>query len=238
MSRRDPSVLPIDAETRGRLRRFKVTLSARYARLDRLLEQRVLVADASHLAMKNSLVGRQRAWKRLQRAIAPTGAILEGLRLHGNWPLAVWSILKPRDSIRIESDRPGDMQDCVVVNYLMCGRHPEGDCQSDGNWTLEAQDHALGRLLQRDPKCDPALVLNAAHRATLRLKSSDVLPNAKVLRSDSFLVPAGNGAFVSQFRLGEDASLKGNFVAHIVARTWLEQDMLHDNQMPLYDDGE
>jgi hypothetical protein len=122
-----------------------------------------------HLISRSSATGRQRAFAKIAKRIATTGATLEGIRLDGRSPCAVWSILKPRVSVRIEPDDPSDAQNCISVNYIYVGDLDGIPHRADGLWTLEIPDHALGRLLHRSP-ADPAVSIAAAHHAALRLR--------------------------------------------------------------------
>ena len=82
-----------DAEVRGRLRQWKAKLAAGYRRLDRLVETRAIDGDLATFCARSSAVGRQRAFAKVAKRVATTGATLEGVRLDGHAPCAVWSIL-------------------------------------------------------------------------------------------------------------------------------------------------
>jgi len=228
---------PIDAATRGRLRQFKAELATRYARLDRLIDTHGMDADMHAFANRSSATGRGRAFERVRRALATTGATLEGVRLTGKWPLAVWSILKPRDAV-VRSDDPSDAQNCVTVNYILVGRFPNrlGNF-AEGIWTLELPDHALGRLIQRQTEADPVADIRAAHHAAFRLRQNDVAPDGWFKRDFHFLLPAGPGAFVCFVVKGYYKSPNDDLSVHIRARTWLHTDQLRDDQTPVLDDG-
>lgn len=226
-----------DAEVRGRLRQWKTALAANYRRLDRLFSTSALVADVTELCARSSSTGRQRAFAKVAKRIVATGATLEGVRLDGRAPCAVWSILKPRDSVAVDPDDPADAQNCVTVNHIFTGNLDGVPHQADGLWTLEIPDHALGRLLHRSGAVDPASSIAAAHHAALRVRASDVFPNLKVDRGFSFLIPAGPGAFVCSIAHGPDVSIGLGMEVHVRAHTWLATDMLHDDQTPLIDDG-
>jgi hypothetical protein len=71
---------------------------------------------------------------------------LEGVRLDGAYPLAVWAVLKPREAVTKAVMAPGgeenppaprDAQDCVVVEYLVAGVLPGVIGWAAGLWTLE-----------------------------------------------------------------------------------------------------
>jgi hypothetical protein len=97
--------VPIDATTHGRLRaRGPFTTGGPSA-------------DATELALRGSENGWRRAFQHL---------VLEGVRLTGNCPLAVWSILRPGDNLTVDSDDPPETQNFITVNYFLAGRFPAG----------------------------------------------------------------------------------------------------------------
>jgi hypothetical protein len=74
---------------------------------------------------RRNVIGRSRAFTRLATAFGGAGGALEGVRLTGKYPMAVWAVLKPRDSmITNANDDPSLSQDCVMVNYLVAGAIP------------------------------------------------------------------------------------------------------------------
>jgi hypothetical protein len=222
----------IDAETRGRLRRWKFWLSRDYAIVDAILAGEALRKDVEAFCWRGSHTGRQRAFARIRQALAAHGAVLEGARLEGKAPLAVWSMLKPRLSVAVMPASPSEAQGCVAVNYLLLGVLPDERGAADGLWTLEVPDHALGRLLQRS-SADPTGCILAAHHAALRL------PVAAVVRNEAteFLFAAGPGVFVCETRMGADMDAKLSPRMRLRVRTWLADDMLRDDQKPLADAG-
>jgi hypothetical protein len=226
-----------DAEVRGRLRQWKTALAVNYRRLDRLFTSGALNTHVVELCSRSSSTGRQRAFAKVAKRIATTGATLDGVRLDGRAPCAVWSILKPRDSVAVDPDDPSDPQNCITVNYVYLGDVDGVPHQADGLWTLEIPDHALGRLLHRSGAVDPAARIAAAHHAALRLRAADVFPSMATDSDFRFLVPAGPGAFVCGTAHGPDVSIDHQMSVHVRALTWLSTDMLRDDQVPLIDDG-
>jgi hypothetical protein len=103
-------------------------------------------------------------------------------------------------------------------------------------WSVEISDHALLRVLQRDPAADLDAVLLDVHRATLRLANdiateADAAAAAGEERPSGFLVPAGDGVFICEFAAAFDRSVwEGMLAARAV--TWLHNDQLHDDQRP------
>jgi hypothetical protein len=228
-----------DAEVRGRLRQWKADLSRSYRIVDHLLAKQsaAVVADLRAFCFRGSSTGRQRAFSRISRMLASAGATLEGVRREGKAPIAVWSILKPRESVTFKPDDASDAQNCISVNYVVIGRLVNEETRwGDGLWTLEIPDHALGRLLHRSAN-DPAGSITDAHHAALRLRREDVLHNGKIDRNVQFLLPAGPGAFVCSATAGADVSPSSVPGMHVRAHTWLSDDMLRDDQTPLIGDG-
>jgi hypothetical protein len=226
----------IDAEARGRLRRWKAQLRQRYRVIDRMAAAEQMSPDVVAFALRGSPTGRQRAFARLNSNLTTAGAVLHTVRYEGRSPIAVWAILKPRTSVAIETEDPRLTQDCITVNYILVGCLTANTAhRGDGLWSLEVPDHALGRLLQRTA-ADPTAILFAAHHAAWRLHVEQVVPDHEYDPNYQFLPPAGAGAFVCSTRVGEDTSL-GTPSMHLYAHTWLAADMLHEGQVPLCDDG-
>jgi hypothetical protein len=227
-----------DAETRGRLRVWKAGLAKKWKYLDRLFMSKQLDRDAQRFCMKGSVLGRQRVFDRIVRALAPTGAVLVGARLDGNYPIAVWFIIKPRGSVNVAPlAHPSQHQDCVTANYLMVFKCERGFNLAEGLWTLEIPDHAMGRLMHRS-RDDPTAAVLDAHRAALRLRIDDLLEDGKLKDSTRFLLPAGKGAFIAGVTGGMDSDdLDAGYSAHIRCDTWIADDMMYDDQHKLIDDG-
>jgi hypothetical protein len=134
--------------------------------------------------LRGSVAGRRRAFAKLVRGFG-AGAVLEGLRLEGAHPLAVWSMLKPRSSVLIDKDdfRPAGQDG--VVNYVLAGALPPARdgriyAVAEGLWSLEIPDHALGRVMHRAPNMTPEAIIAAAHHHLLRLRAAVVLPDRRV----------------------------------------------------------
>jgi hypothetical protein len=158
--------------------------------------------------------------------------MLEGLRLEGKHPLAVWSILKPREAFAVGAlPESGKAQDCVTVNYVLAGA-----VLGEGLWSLEVPDHALGRCIERSGLL-PGAIISEAHHNLLRLRAETVAPGG-VFDDRRFLVKAGSGGFVCSLWAGQNVSLGGECSISVHADTWLAGDMLHADQILLADDGE
>jgi len=145
----------------------------------------------------------------------------------------LWGILAPRDSLICAGPEvsPGLLQDCVVVDAFMVGclslldgTPHVGRC-SASVWSLEAQDHALGRLLQRDPSATIGDVLWEAHTAVLNMNVQLTPANA------TFFLPGGHGEFLA--RIARTRNRSDGLRLHIQCRTWLHQDAMHQTRVPV-----
>jgi hypothetical protein len=235
-----------DAEIRGQLRQWKQRLARQYRSFDRAYcneaTLRPLIED---MIKRKSAVGRMRAFHKISQAFGP-GVILEGLRLSGNYPIAVWSILKPRHSVLAEDPAETPvMQDCVTVNYVLGGVQPlavinqkavVNACATEGLWTLEIPDHALGRVVAR-ARMTPTEIVMEAHHNLLMLRTDQLVRDGIIDAHRQFLVRAGPGGFVCNWVVAQDSSISKEFAAHVYASTWLADDMLNNNQILLVDDG-
>jgi hypothetical protein len=120
---------------------------------------------------------------------------LEGLRLDGNYPIALWSILKPRNAVTVDAAvESGQAQDCVCVNYIIMGRINNTAWIGEGLWTLEIPDHALGRAVERS-RMFPDTIITNAHHNLLSLANSAITHEDGIRDSHRFLVKAGDGGF-------------------------------------------
>lgn len=246
-----PSVTYANAEVRGQLRVWKQKLARDHAAFERVY--RALAGDLRDapvdLVKRSSRAGRERALTKIQRALGP-GVTLELAHLEGKHPHAIFSILRPRDAVVIETpddmpdaERGSLMQDCVAVNYFVAGYIPGPPEQAggvaEGLWTLEVPDHALGRAVERSRFLHPGAIIREAHLNLLALPSSVI--NQRALGDPDQrgeLVKAGPGAFVAHMRAAPDVSLGDAYGVHVRVRTWLDDDMLHENQIPLREKGE
>jgi hypothetical protein len=244
-----PSVTYANPEVRGLLRVWKQKLARDYAAFER---GRALAGDLRDalvdLVKRSSRAGRERALAKIQRACGP-GVTLELAYLDDKHPHAIFSILRPRDAITIEmpdetrdAERGSLMQDCVAVNYFVAGYipgPPEHFGVAEGLWTLEVPDHALGRAVERSRFLHPGAIIREGHLNLLALPSS-VMNQLALGEPDQRgeLVKAGPGAFVAHMRAAPDVSLGDAYAVHVRVRTWLADDMLHENQIPLREKGE
>ena len=174
------------------------------------------------------------------------GAVLEGSRLEGNKPIAVWSVLVPRKPVMMDWDTHLPVgQDCVAVNYIVAGSMPPARdgrtyCLSDGIWSLAVPDHALGRALHRvgDTLIAEQIIAEAHHNLLCLSPTETGLVAARVIDNPpQFLVRAGPGGFVCEWHMAPDVSLGGELAFFVEARTWLSDDQLRDDQVTLVPRG-
>jgi hypothetical protein len=218
-----------DAAARGQVRLWKQQLAKQYRQFERGYRSVVTKKLLEAFTCKTG-TGRRRAFAKLAQGLG-SGVTLQGLRLDGR-PLAVWSILKPREAVR--QDIPDH---CVTVNYILGGIFPHGfdgavSNIAEGLWSLEIFDHALGRIIERQGASLTAII-NEAHDNLLRLRAVTVLSNL----GESFLVRAGAGGFICRAHTGSDISANNEPMFYVQARTWIADDMLRDNQVMLVPDG-
>src|SRR5215467_12499794 len=89
----------------------------------------------------------------------------------------------------------GLAQNCVTFNYVLAGVHPPMIGVTEGLWTLEIPDHALGRYIERTGEY-PDAAIREAHHNVLRLRSDVLVPDYRFDPDRRFLVKAGDGGFV------------------------------------------
>jgi len=230
-----------NAEVRGRLRMWKQQLAQHYAQFGVGYE---LLRDGKLKSIPQDLVkctrgGRERALAAIRRAVGP-GATFETTYLNGR--LALFSILKPRSSVICEtgpdvseSERASLFQNCVTVNYFLVGKIPGalGDL-AEGLWTLEVPDHALGRAVERSRCLHPGAIIREAHRNALDLPSATVSVLGK---NRGAYIKAGAGCFAATISAGPDVSNDDQYSVHVRVATWLNEDQLHADQIPLHEKG-
>jgi hypothetical protein len=225
------SSVPIDTVSRGRLRLWKRAARQRYEHVIHIFESDAFGKITGDFTRKHG-VGRRRALARLKHMLKEARFV----QVRCEDPVhTLWAVLEPSDSVICAGPDvgPGLLQDCVVVSNLVAGRlsRPDGTPHlgrcGPGLWALEVQDHALGRLLQRDPGANIDAVLWEAHTAALNINIDQVIPTA------SFFLRAGNGGFLAQIEFTRNRDDTSLFGLHIQCRTWLHQDAMHQTRVPL-----
>ena len=94
----------IGAEARGQLRAWKRAAAARYAAYERVINGEELHDTAVQMVLRSSPKGRRRSLERLRRLL--TAATFEGASLAGKHPVAIWSVLRPREAVTVDTDDP------------------------------------------------------------------------------------------------------------------------------------
>jgi hypothetical protein len=214
----DPDRARVPPECWRRLRTFKRHIAPAAAKVTRVsADEPVLRPLVTDFLFKKKL-GKARAMAKLKRILAPaTFTVSEGGLM--------WSWLEPRGPL-LNSDRPGEQQDCVLVNFgttMRYGRH----AASMVAWSLELPDHSLGRLLQRSPHADLAEVLHQAHLEFL-LADAD-----QVCREDgqSFYLRAGQGLFICNAIYAKTPT--GQKFIYGRAQTWISKQQARPDQVPV-----
>jgi hypothetical protein len=227
--RSDRTPVPVGAEARGKLRVWKRQAQQRYERVIDVYNGKLFGQLGVDYREKRG-IGQRRALIKLKRMLGEARFIEARLETPA---YALWAVLCPRDPIFCPDPDidPGRLQNCVAVNGLALGRlvRPDGtrhDGRSDcGLWALAATDHALHRLLQRDPVADVDAAMWGAHKAAL-----DV---TRLERGAAVFLPAGNGGFVATIEVSRDVDTGGTIMVHAHAHTWLHNDQLPDAQPPI-----
>jgi hypothetical protein len=228
----------IGAAERGKLRLWKRTAAAKYQLCDQFLQDLEMKRQANEFVMRSSVTGRLRAFRQLKKRVQHFGH-LQSVRLVKLAPLALWAALTPRNAVTVNPATEGQKQDCAAVNYVLIGALAGpglGGVIADGLWSVEISDHALLRVLQRDPAADLDAVLLGVHRSVLQLSNdiaaeADAAATAGGERPSGFLVPAGDGVFICEFNAATDCSNWQKMLG-VRAVTWLHNDQLHDDQRP------
>jgi hypothetical protein len=228
----------IGASERGKLRQWKHAAVAKYRLCDQLLHDLEMKRQVNEFAMRGSEAGRRRAFQRIGALVRRFGHLQE-VRFTGRAPLALWAALAPRNAVTVNPATEGQKQDCVAVNYVLIGALAGpgiGGMIADGLWSIEISDHALLRVLQRDPAADLAAVLFGVHRSALLLPNDiaeevDMAAAAGEGRASGFLVSAGDGVFICEFNAATDRSNWQKMLG-VRAVTWLHNDQLRDDQRP------
>jgi hypothetical protein len=220
-----------DAETRGKLRAWKKVLAHRYAVFDNAYRSQTTKHAICDM-VRGSTSTRTAAYLKLVKAFGP-GAVNEGITLDRGKALGVWSILKPRNAViavaseaTSESERASLAQDCVTVNYIVAGSHRI--LLGEGLWSLEVPDHALGRAVERSRFLHPETIIREAHVNLLGLS----VDHAKTLE----YLKAGPGCFAGTLAFGTDVQV--GLSLHFRVSTWLADDMLGPDQIPMCEPGE
>ena len=110
-----------DAETRGRLRHWKAKLARDYHIFDSYFQQ-LQKGSLQHLAedmVRGSRSTRRRAFEKMRKGFGP-GVTLEEVKLDKRGhALAIWSILKPRNSVTISPVLVDNLMTELLANELI-----------------------------------------------------------------------------------------------------------------------
>ena len=122
-----------------------------------------------------------------------------------------------------------ERQACTLVCYAVAWPTPPFGFELRSAWSLEVPDHAAGRYLQRagwNADLRSALFGAANHFAAADI--AEVKPH--VGRGTDIYIPAGRGCFVCTV---VGARSGANKFLYARAATWVDEMMLHTDQVPL-----
>jgi hypothetical protein len=172
-------------------------------------------------ALKSSPAARAKALARLRSLFVADATFMFATTDRPN-PLAGWAYLRHRDAATwaAHDAHERDRQECVVINFLVAGRLPNGQRFMNGRWSLEFSYHCLARLFspQRSPLAlTPLETIWRAHEVLLR-GSAEFLHSRQQVR-----LPVGDdGALVIEIEAPE---VDGHPHAFVIARSWLPAHM-------------
>jgi hypothetical protein len=202
-----------DAQTRGQIRHWKKKLAERYGQFLRAYDNQNILTPITADLIKGSGGTRRGALDKLIKLFGP-GATLETAEIERRNGYALWSILKPRyavfvdtqtgksDAKKTEAEIGSLTQDCVTVNYICVVARNGAAFVGEGLWTLEVPDHALGRAVERSGLLQPETIIREAHRSALNAPVRPDWPAKPLLK-------AGAGCFSIKFTGGKDISAGG-----------------------------
>jgi hypothetical protein len=140
------------------------------------------------------------------------------------------SWLSPRPPLVAEARHPGELQDCVLVCFLAAWPLSTKATTRHSGWGLECPDHAAARFWQRDPQADLSAAL---FEAALNFVSADAGTVRDQINTDtSVYLRAGAGCFSSTI-IGATTPDRTKQYTYARAKTWLRDDMLGGDQLPL-----
>jgi hypothetical protein len=147
------------------LRIFKRSIAPLAARVGLAADDgkriRTLMMDYS----RKGDVGAQRTFAKLRHHFYP--ATVERLQKG-----ILWSWLDPRGAMLADPTEPGETQDAILVRYGLAWVVRKREVVGYEEFTLEAPDHALARMLQRSPGTDLKVALHQAHHAIFQAFST------------------------------------------------------------------
>jgi hypothetical protein len=147
--------------------------------------------------------------------------------------LACWSYLQLRDAKAwtLPDAHPRDRQQCITVNYLICGKLPDTqyctklDRLVTAHWGLQFTWHCLARLVspERSPLAiGPLATLKLAHKQLLRASTHAL----NTYRNNFVLQVNEDGGFLCTAMLTRSSTDHGDIDdLYITAHTWLPEHM-------------
>jgi hypothetical protein len=216
----DPWQGRVPFEAKCRLAEFKRALTVSAQRIERHLSPHDrLLADC----IRRRGLSRQRALIALRTALP--GAVVTGTKdcIEVRW-------LAPREHLIVDTEHPGELQSGICCHIALLWREPDGAVTFHLNYLLETPDHAVARFLQRAPAADLQAALFEAASSFTAADEQDV-SFALVKRETIYLI-SGPGAFAADVIAGKIKD-SGKRLVFARARTWLADEMLEQEQLPL-----
>jgi hypothetical protein len=208
-------VIPVDSQSRGRLRVWRAGAAQRAAALTRAFNSNATGAAVNSLFFK-AAVGRARALRRLRAAFE-----LHGARWTGTPETPRWSWINP--AFDLFGDPPVISMGCIWADRGALFNRPI--------WCFAASEHACGRFFQRSaPGADLGEALFDAHANVLHLSTS-VLIERKKAGAPYYRLAGGGGAFATEVVVADKKADNGLLQTMILfGRTWVHADALSERQ--------
>jgi hypothetical protein len=214
----------VPAEIWRRVRSFKRDLAPTACIIERVLKDQQLAQPLIEKCIRRRGVARQQFLSYLRKTLP--GA---NVRIAHKEILEV-SWLSPRPPMFAEPQHPGELQDCVLVCFLAAWPVSAKVTTAHSAWALEVPDHAAARFWQRDPQAD---LSQALFEAALNFVSADAdIVRAQINNNESVYLRAGSGCFACTV-IGAQTTDRSKKFTYARARTWLHDDMLGTDQVPL-----
>jgi hypothetical protein len=201
-------------------------IQANHQHLEKVISEGSTLILIDDFWRKNQLTARAKALSKLKQIFS--SAQLQWT-VTAKPALACWSYLQVRDAKAwtMPDAHPRDRQQCITVNYLICGKLPDThyctklDRVVTAHWGLQFTWHCLARLVspERSPLAlSPLETIKLAHKQLLRA-STEALNK---YRNNFVLQASEDGGFLCTAMLTRTGDLDD---LYITAHTWLPEHM-------------
>ena len=210
--------IPVDNQSRGRLRLWRAQATLRAAALARAFNSNATGAAVDALFFKGA-VGRARALRRLRRAFEGNGA-----RWTGTPEAPRWSWINP--AFDLFGDPPVISMGCIWADRSGAALF------SRPIWCLAVSEHACARFFQRSPP-DASLddALFEGHANVLHLSTTCLIERKKAGAAPYYRLVAGAGAFATDVVVADKKADNGLLQTMLLyGRTWIHADALSERQ--------